>query len=360
MGKLPEAMQKVEDEVNQMEAAMRATAQNPGGGQDNSQLDKADEIGQNQPLSNDEPAKSEQNTDLGEVVEQPAAKDQQDASAEKAAEHVEDKTDIDYWQRRFLTNQGMQKAEKERHEDEIRTLSQKLEEQNALLNRLLENKSVPEKQNVAPTEMNVENLFTQEERDQFDPDTLALLPKLMARMIKPDQVSEKLSAVEQRMSDFQAKTEAESRMAKQSQTWGEVEKLSPGAFAMKDDSDFVDWLKTTEDEIAGKPLLTLVNQAFDEGRANSVSRIFNAYKSMKQASSAPKKGSAPANIDPAGNGGADATTHLKDNRKPVYTNAEIDKRSDEAVRLTRIGKHAEAEAIMKENDAAYRERRIKQ
>lgn len=70
--------------------------------------------------------------------------------------------------------------------------------------------------------------------------------------------------------------------------WLGVEKLSPGAFAMKDDPGFSKWLQKHNDKTTGKPLLIIVNDAFDSGNTEIVARIFNKYKATLKNGSAKK------------------------------------------------------------------------
>ena len=351
---LPKAVQQMEEELEAEDLAMQqAAAKNLADGQDNNQLGDASKTAQAQSSINPEPAKNEQIAEQGEVVK-PSAEIQPNAPVEKASEQGE-KKDADYLERRLKTTEGMLRAtseEKKAAEAELREMRKQLEEQNVLLKTLLErNNAQPE--NKPSQTVQFEDVFTDEEKDQFGPEMLAVMQKVIARATgKP------LSEMEARLKEVQVRASEEAQQVHNERTWGAIEKILPGSQSMYQDPAVKEWLDNTVDRITGRSFHSLATEAFAEGRAESVSEIFNAYKAAKQPSS-PQPKKTPANIEPSGNGSSDASVHLKDNRKPVYTQAEIDKRDDEAMRLTRLGKNAEADAIMKENDAAVKEGRVK-
>lgn len=64
--------------------------------------------------------------------------------------------------------------------------------------------------------------------------------------------------------------------------WLKIEKLSPGAFAMKDDPGFSEWLRKSYDRATQKSLLTVINDAFNIGDIEIVAKIFNKYKASQK------------------------------------------------------------------------------
>ncbi|WP_423820836.1 hypothetical protein V5738_10885 [Salinisphaera sp. SPP-AMP-43] len=206
----------------------------------------------------------------GAATEQP--------EAEPAAEAGNRESDADYWRRRFETLQGKYNAEVRRVAQENEQLRQKVEQAESRASDL--DQKLRDAQQNAP--IDVSQHFSQEERDQFGDDTLAMMHRHANAV-----ADERARQVRQEMSGEVEQVRQTQQQSKAEQFVNELTDRVPDWQQVNQDPAFHRWLEEavpvhTDQGRQQLPRQTLLEQYEQAGNARDVIAMFNEFKEARQ------------------------------------------------------------------------------
>lgn len=250
--------------------------------------------------------------------------------------------DANYWRQRFEVMQGKYNAEVPRLVEQVNTLNTQMQE---LVSQKGQTEEVTGKRNVSAEEAlaNLHDTYGSELTDAID----ALIH---ARM---QGVEEKVSKVE----TATAQTAAE-------KFFGYLDEHAEGWKALNTDPGFLSFLET-EDDISGIPYKAIITNAFNNGNAGRVAKIFNHYKQINNLGTPPssKGGNEPPKPDalaapPKRGGSGQPPANAQSKQDRVFKMAEINAFYKNLELGRYRGKEAEAQALEHEILLANQQGRI--
>lgn len=269
------------------------------------------------------------------------------APAPEPAPAAEPPTDDDKsWRQKYLTLQGVQRADNARLTGEINELKVMVEG----LKAQLEAKPAPE-----PPPAPAPKLVTDADIEAFGPDMIDVIQRAAKQLVDAEVAPIKAENV-QLKSQLADLTGTVTSVADTQKTSGatvyyeELAKAVPDFKTINTDPAFLGWLAET-DEMSGLLRQTLLNAAFKDMDPVRTATIFNRYKTATGITTAspppPPPPAPPLSIEPKG---SNALPPPEQPGAKIWSVDEIDAHYQKVARGEFRGREAEAERIEKEID----------
>lgn len=266
-----------------------------------------------------------------EVVEQPKA------------EEVKQTDEVRKWEQKYRTLQGMYDAEVPRLHSQVKELTAKV-------NTLTE---AAEKAQAAKQEAQEQlRLVTDDDVKEFGEDLIDVQRRI-AREVAQEFRTE-IDALKKENESLREMAQSTDSKVSNASFEQRLHRLVPDFEQVNTSPDWIEWLHEVDPVLRG-PRLTVAEQAYQAGDAESVAYYVNLYKeSRKPVEQAPKK--AKAELERQIQPSRSASSNTPQGKGATYSQADIQRMF---VQIAKMGGTEEARKLEAEIDAAYMEGRVR-
>ena len=292
-------------------------------------------------------------------AEQPAPETQpaevvaeQPTQAEKVEAVKPDDEEAKAWKQKYKTLQGMYDADVPRLHQQVKELTSRLDKMTEDA-KLADQKAEEDKRQAVAEAM--ENLVTDEDRQEFGDDLIAVQRKVAREEAAP--LYKQLEAVMSENAQLREMLEQTGSKVTQSSFEQELYRLVTDFAEVNTNPNWIKWLDE-HDPLLRAPRRVVAEKSFSEGDAESVAHFVNLFKASQQEAEPAKKAveqELESQIQPSKSTSSPTTPAPKGK---TYTDDQIRQMFVHITQLHKRGQADEARKLEAEIDSAYMEHRV--